>query len=97
MPGPLITEGMHPQYDLFKQWAAVKRHVLEEQLEDRFILFGEWVYARHSVHYRQAAALLLRVRHLRQAGRKRSSIWNGGSTCWKGPASRRCRWSTPGR
>jgi ATP-dependent RNA circularization protein (DNA/RNA ligase family) len=51
--GHLITEGMHPQYDLFKQWAAVKRLVLEEQLEDRFILFGEWVYARHSVHYRQ--------------------------------------------
>jgi hypothetical protein len=23
--GHLITEGMHPQYDLFKQWAAVKR------------------------------------------------------------------------
>ena len=51
--GHLITEGMHPQYDLFKQWAAVKRPVLEERLEDRFILFGEWVYARHSVHYRQ--------------------------------------------
>jgi hypothetical protein len=49
--GHLITEGMHPQYDLFKQWAAVKRQVLEESLEDRFILFGEWVYARHSVHY----------------------------------------------
>jgi hypothetical protein len=50
--GHLITEGMHPQYDLFKQWAAVKRHVLEQRLENRFILFGEWVYARHSIHYR---------------------------------------------
>ena len=51
--GHLITEGMHPQYDLFKQWAAVKRPVLEDRLEDRYILFGEWVYARHSVHYRR--------------------------------------------
>lgn len=51
--GHLITEGMHPQYDLFKQWAAVKRHVLEEQLQNRFILFGEWVYARHTIHYRK--------------------------------------------
>lgn len=51
--GHLITEGMHPQYDLFKQWAAVKRHVLEERLTQRFIMFGEWVYARHSVFYRQ--------------------------------------------
>jgi hypothetical protein len=51
--GHLITEGMHPQYDLFKQWATVKRYELENRLEDRFILFGEWVYARHSVHYQQ--------------------------------------------
>ena len=51
--GHLITEGMHPQYDLFKQWAVVKRHELEGRLEDQFILFGEWVYARHSVHYRR--------------------------------------------
>src|SRR5438067_3589246 len=27
--GHFITEGMHPQYDLFKQWAAVKRSILE--------------------------------------------------------------------
>ena len=50
--GHVITEGMHPQYDLFKQWAAVKRGVLEELLEDKLILFGEWVYARHSIFYR---------------------------------------------
>jgi hypothetical protein len=50
--GHLITEGMHPQYDLFKQWATVKRAVLEEMLQSDFILFGEWMYARHSIHYR---------------------------------------------
>ena len=51
--GHLITEGMHPQYDLFKQWVTVKRHVMENCLQNRFILFGEWVYARHSIHYRK--------------------------------------------
>jgi len=51
--GHLITEGMHPQYDLFKQWAAVKRHELEARLTSRYLLFGEWVYARHSVAYRK--------------------------------------------
>ncbi len=51
--GHLITEGMHSQYDLFKQWALVKRHALEKQLQNRFILYGEWVYARHSIHYRR--------------------------------------------
>jgi hypothetical protein len=43
---------MHAQYDMFKQWTTVKRPVLESMLEDRLILFGEWLYARHSVHYR---------------------------------------------
>ncbi len=50
--GHEINEGMHPQYDLFKQWTAMKRPVLEAMLADRFILFGEWLYARHSVFYR---------------------------------------------
>jgi len=50
--GHEITEGMHPQYDLFKQWTAVKRPLLQTMLEDRRILYGEWLYARHSVHYR---------------------------------------------
>lgn len=50
--GHEITSGMHAQYDLFKQWTTGKRPVLEQMLEDRFILFGEWLYARHSVHYR---------------------------------------------
>lgn len=51
--GHLITEGMHPQYDLFKQWSMVKRAVLEQMLGCGFILFGEWLYARHSVHYQK--------------------------------------------
>lgn len=51
--GHEITEGMHPQYDLFKQWTAVKRPMLETMLESRFILYGEWLYAKHSVHYRK--------------------------------------------
>ena len=59
--GHLITEGMHPQYDLFKQWAIVKRNVLEERLGRRYILFGEWVYARHSIVYRKLVSLFFRI------------------------------------
>jgi hypothetical protein len=51
--GHEITAGMHPQYDLFKQWAMAKRSHLEELLLDEFILFGEWLYAKHSVYYRR--------------------------------------------
>src|SRR5262245_54851062 len=50
--GHEITAGMHPQYDLFKQWATAKTTMLEAMLADRFVLYGEWLYARHSVHYR---------------------------------------------
>lgn len=49
--GHLISEGMHPQYDLFKQWAAVKQQVLHQRLGSRYLLYGEWVYARHSISY----------------------------------------------
>jgi len=51
--GHEISAGMHPQYDLFKQWTMGKRPELEAILEDRLLLFGEWLYARHSLHYRR--------------------------------------------
>jgi hypothetical protein len=51
--GHEITEGMHPQYDLFKQWTSVKRPMLAKMLGGQFILYGEWLYAKHSVHYRK--------------------------------------------
>jgi hypothetical protein len=51
--GHEITSGMHPQYDLFKQWSMGKRPMLETMLKDCFILFGEWLYTKHSVHYRR--------------------------------------------
>jgi RNA ligase len=51
--GHEITEGMHPQYDLFKQWVSVKRPVFEAMLGKQYILYGEWVYARHTIHYRK--------------------------------------------
>jgi hypothetical protein len=51
--GHEITEGMHPQYDLFKQWTSVKCPTLEAMLGSQFVLYGEWLYAKHSVHYRK--------------------------------------------
>lgn len=49
--GHEITSGMHPQYDLFKQWTTGRRAVFERILEDRLVLFGEWLYACHTVRY----------------------------------------------
>jgi len=51
--GHEITAGMHPQYDLFKQWATTKRTTFEAMLGERFIMYGEWLYAKHSIFYTQ--------------------------------------------
>src|ERR1035441_2579104 len=42
--GHEITSGMHPQYDLFKQWVSGKQPVFANVLGSQFILFGEWAY-----------------------------------------------------
>lgn len=49
--GSEITEGMHPQFNLLKQWAATKRQVLEQRLGSRYVMFGEWLYAHHCIEY----------------------------------------------
>lgn len=49
--GHEITAGMHPQYDLFKQWATVKHNVFKQMLGDQYIIYGEWMYAKHCIHY----------------------------------------------
>ena len=39
------------QFDLLKQWAAVHEEEIHHRIEDRYVVFGEWMYARHSVFY----------------------------------------------
>ena len=53
--GHEITTGMHPQYDLFKQWTMGKRPLLEAMLEDRFLLFGDSHACDHHVPRLSAA------------------------------------------
>jgi hypothetical protein len=38
-------------FNLFKQWAGAHAGALLEALEDRYILYGEWMYAKHTVFY----------------------------------------------
>ena len=47
----LAGGGRERQFALFKQWAAAHEARLLERLEDRYILYGEWLYAKHSVSY----------------------------------------------
>ena len=39
------------QFDLFKMWAGCFEGRLRRLLEDRYILYGEWLYAKHTVFY----------------------------------------------
>jgi RNA ligase len=38
-------------FDLFKQWASTHSAVLRDVLGTRFVLYGEWLYAKHTVFY----------------------------------------------
>lgn len=39
------------QFDLFKTWANTFKYKLWELLGDRYIMYGEWLYAKHTVFY----------------------------------------------
>jgi hypothetical protein len=39
------------QFALFKQWASTLAERLLGRLETRFVMYGEWAYAKHSVYY----------------------------------------------
>lgn len=50
--GHYLTGGSRErQFNLFKQWAVAHEDWLIERLEDRFVLYGEWLHKKHSVFY----------------------------------------------
>lgn len=38
-------------YDLFKQWAGAHRDALWQTLGCRYVMYGEWMYAKHTIYY----------------------------------------------
>lgn len=38
-------------FDLFKAWARCHAKALFERLGDRYVMYGEWLYARHTIFY----------------------------------------------
>jgi hypothetical protein len=52
--GHVLTGGPRErQFDLFKRWANHHRDALYHILGSRCILYGEWLYARHTIPYDQ--------------------------------------------
>ncbi len=50
--GHYLTGGYRERhYNLFKQWGAIHRDALWAVLGCRYILYGEWMYAKHTVYY----------------------------------------------
>lgn len=47
----LAGGGRERQFAIFKQWAQAHEDRLIERLDDRFVMYGEWLYAKHSVSY----------------------------------------------
>jgi RNA ligase len=50
--GHYLTGGPRERhFNLFKQWAHSHYAALWDVLSDRYILYGEWLYAKHTVFY----------------------------------------------
>lgn len=50
--GHYLTGGPRErQFDLLKQWATVHQSDFREVLGSRYVLYGEWLYAKHTVFY----------------------------------------------
>jgi hypothetical protein len=47
------------QFNLFKHWAAAHEPTLLERLEDRYVMYGEWCFAKHSCWYDRLPAFFL--------------------------------------
>lgn len=49
--GSYLDQNSHPQFRLLWQWLARHEQGLRSVLTPEQILFGEWCYAQHTVHY----------------------------------------------
>ncbi|KAB8044922.1 RNA ligase family protein [Janthinobacterium aquaticum] len=47
----LAGGGRERQFNLFKRWASAHEGALLEKLEDRYVMYGEWLHKKHSVFY----------------------------------------------
>lgn len=50
--GHYLTGGWRERhYNLMKQWASAHRDAFYQVLGSRYVMYGEWMYAKHSVFY----------------------------------------------
>ena len=50
--GHYLTGGYRERhFNLLKQWASIHQEKLYQILTNRYIMYGEWLYAKHTVYY----------------------------------------------
>lgn len=50
--GHYLTGGYRERhFNLFKQWASIHQNEFYKVLGTRYVMYGEWLYAKHSVYY----------------------------------------------
>jgi hypothetical protein len=50
--GHYLTGGVREKhFNLFKQWAQVQTAALWARIGFRYVVYGEWLYAKHTVFY----------------------------------------------
>ncbi|TBU69199.1 DNA ligase [Serratia marcescens] len=49
--GTILTPPFFGQWKTLNRWLSSKSDILFDILSDKYILFGEWCYAMHSIHY----------------------------------------------
>lgn len=89
--GAVLRTGAHPQFQAFWPWLAQRRCALWEAMQSSLILFGEWCFAVHSVHYDRLPDYFLAIDvYDRQAGRFWSSRRRDDWTARVGLSPCRC-------
>jgi hypothetical protein len=50
--GHYLTGGPREKhFTMLKSWASCREHQLRECLGDRYVMYGEWMFAKHTVYY----------------------------------------------
>src|SRR5512138_1661040 len=47
----LVGGAREKHFALFKTWATTHQRLLHERLQSRYVVYGEWLYAKHTVFY----------------------------------------------
>lgn len=55
----LVGGARERHFDFLKRWAAAHAAALREVLGDRHVLYGEWLYAKHTIFYDRLAHYFL--------------------------------------